>query len=243
MMWVWRLASEVAPGNACLYLPPRPGPYDQAAFQCQLLQNHQQLTQGWGFPTTDLNQRPAIWKANYIDYENPFDPNDPDPNQILPVFLAAVQACNQNLPPDEQIPTWTRQKAQTEAIKNHGIMMRIQQVRPGDTIFIPNTNQNGRSDDHFMVVTVVGQYQFISRRNDQQFGPMRRWPSDFHWTEDFGHVIPIDGDLIGVFDKNQLQPGAFRAPFLARIVAVPESSNFRGFGDFLQANNYPFNPY
>lgn len=241
MMWVWRLASEVAPGNACLYLPPRPGSYDQAAFQCQLLQHNQQLTQGWGFPTEDLNLPPARWQQSYIDIENPFDPNNP--TKILPTFLAAVQTCNQKLQSAQQIPTWTPQQAQKNAVINHAIMTRIQQVRLGDTIFIPNANQNGRSGDHFMVVTVVGQYQFISRRNNQQFGPMRRWPTDFHWTEDFGHVIPVNGALTRVFRKNQLQPGAFRAPFLARIVAVPDSSNFRGFGDFLRANNYPFIPY
>lgn len=241
MMWVWRLASEVAPGNACLYLPPRPGPYDQAAFQCQLLQNYQQLTQGWGFPTEDLNLPPAGWNQNYIDIENPFDPNNP--TQILPAFLAAVQACNKRLPPGEQIPIWTRTRAIDEAIRNYDLMRPILAIKQGDTIFVPNANLNGRSEDHFIVVTVVGQYQFISRRNNQQFGPMRRWPTDFHWKEDFGHVIPVDGALTRVFRKNQLQPRAFAAPFIPRIVAIPESSNYRGFGDFLRANNYPFNPY
>lgn len=240
MMWVWRLSNKVASGNACLYLPPRPGPFAQAAFQCQLLQNHQQLTQGWGFPTMDLNQLPAIWKANYIDYENPFDPNNP--NQILPAFLAAVQACNQNLPPDEQIPTWTRQQAQHSANTQYKLMTRIQQIQPGDTIFIPNANQNGRSEAHFIVVTVAARYQFINRSN-QKYALMRRWPTDFHWTEDFGHVITVDHELTRVFLKMELQPGAFGAPFLARIVAVPESSNFKGFGDFLRANNYPFIAY
>ncbi|MDG4595118.1 MAG: hypothetical protein P9F75_05390 [Candidatus Contendobacter sp.] len=240
MMWVWRLASEVAPGNACLYLPPRPGPYDQAAFQCQLLQNHQQLTQGWGFPTEDLNLPPARWKQNYIDIENPFDPNNP--TQILPAFLAAVNACNNKLLQDQQIPTWTRQEAQTEAEKNYGLMSRFLKIHIGDTIFIPNANLNGHSDDHFMVVTVATGYQFINRSN-QQYALMRRWPTDFHWTEDFGHVITVDRELTRVFRKNQLQPGAFRAPFLARIVPVVPDSEYRGFGAFLRANNYPFNPY
>lgn len=241
MMWVWRLAPEVTPGNACLYLPPRPGSYDLAAFQCQLLQNKQQLTQGWGFPTEDLTLRAATWQTNYIDIENPFDPNNP--NQLLPAFKAVVDACNIRLPLNQQIPIWTPQEAQDAARKNYRIMERLLGIGIGDTIFIPNTNLHGRSDDHFMVVTVVGEYQFITRRNDQEFGPRRRWPADFHWTEDFGHVIPVNGALTRVFRNNQLQPGAFRAPFLARIVAVPDSSNFRGFGDFLRANNYPFIRY
>lgn len=240
MMWVWRLASEVAPRNACLYLPPKPAPYDQAAFQCQLLRSNQQLTQGWGFPTEDLNLPDATWKANYIDIENPFDPNNP--TQIRPAFLAAVQACNQMLPPDKQIQTRTRQETQTEANNNYNLMRPFLDIDIGDIIFIPNANLNGHSEDHFIVVTVIKPYQFINRSNPQ-YASRRRWPTDFHWTEDFGHVIPIDGAWTKLFRRNQLQPGVFRAPFLKRIVAVPESSNYRGFGDFLRNQHYPFHPY
>jgi len=241
MMWVWRLASEVAPGNACLYLPPRPGPYDQAAFQCQLLQNNQQLTQGWGFPTEDLNLPATTWQTNYIHIENPFDPNNP--NQLLPAFNAVVNACNNKLPPNQQIPIWTPQQAQHNANIQYGLMTRLLRVAPGDTIFIPNASLQGRSDYDFMVVTVVGKYQFISRINNQKFGSIRRWPTDFHWTEDFGHIITVDSDLTRVFRKNQLQPRVFGAPFMAKIVAVPDSSNFRGFGDFLKNQRYPFHSY
>ncbi len=45
-----------------------------------------------------------------------------------------------------------------------------------------------------------------------------------YWKRDYGHVIPVDGNLTRTFPYSQttLQSGDFGAPFLKCLVKVPD---------------------
>ncbi len=118
------------------------------------------------------------------------------------------------------------------------IPMRTE-IRVQDTIFLPMVGNNQRSVNHFVVVTVAEAYRFENRG---QY-PKPSW-YDYSWDQDYGHIIPINGNLTRTFPYglNTLEGGAFGAPFIKRLNRVP-SAEYRGFDAFLQRHNYPFNPY
>ena len=122
------------------------------------------------------------------------------------------------------------------AEKEYALMIPIKRdIRIKDIIFVPKVGQNCFSEDHFTVVTVAGNYRFDPR------GPFSNtWR--YCYQQGFGHIIPVNSDRTRVFHKNELQSGAFGAPFLKRVNSVPRSA-YRGFDDFLRRHNYPFNPY
>ena len=121
------------------------------------------------------------------------------------------------------------------AQKDYNLMIPIRtDIQIGDTIFLPKVGANRLSDDHFVVVTVAGRYLFIKR------GQYPRHLNQYTWDQDYGHVIPVDGNLTRTFpySQNTLQSGDFGAPFLKRQVKVPDHR----FYQFLQNQNYPFIP-
>jgi len=108
------------------------------------------------------------------------------------------------------------------------------EIRVKDTIFLPKVGNNQRSDDHFVVVTVAETYRFENR------GQYPRPWDQYTWDQDYGHIITVDGNLTRTFPYSQttLQSGDFGAPFLKRLVRVPDHR----FYHFLQKQNYPFIP-
>lgn len=112
------------------------------------------------------------------------------------------------------------------------ILKGLLDIRSGDTIFLPRVGDNQLSYDHFTVVTAAGNYEFENRRDI------------IYWRTDFGHIIPIKSNLTRTFryGSETLNARVFAAPFIAKVVRVPNSA-FRGFDKFLLNQNYPFNPY
>jgi hypothetical protein len=115
----------------------------------------------------------------------------------------------------------------------YSILARMLNIVTGDTIFLPRVGNNQLSDDHFTVVTAAGNYCFENR-----------YEENMYWRQDFGHVIPLNGHLTRTFPYSvqTLQAKVFRAPFIASVVRVI-NSEYRGFGQFLRNQNYPFKSY
>lgn len=113
------------------------------------------------------------------------------------------------------------------------ILTRILDIRAGDTIFLPKVGNNRLSENHFTVVTVAGNYYFENRAGEAMY-----------WKQDFGHIIPLSGNLTRTFPYNPqtLDTGVFSSPFIACVVRVPNSA-YRRFDQFLRNQKYRFNPY
>ena len=123
--------------------------------------------------------------------------------------------------------------ALAEIETRYQILTRILDIRAGDTIFLPKVVNNQLSDNHFTVVTAAGNYYFENRAGETMY-----------WKQDFGHVIPLSGNLTRTFPYNPqtLNTGVFSSPFIACVARVPNSA-FRGFEQFLRNQNYRFNSY
>jgi hypothetical protein len=121
-------------------------------------------------------------------------------------------------------PTYTYQAAGDR----YDRLSPILAIRAGDIIFLPRVPDWHR----FTVVTVAEPYYFEDRSRFTQF-----------WELDFGHVIPIDGNIIRTFPygPQTLEARAFQ-PYQSCVSRVTCSNN-SGFGPFLRSQNYPFTPY
>ena len=130
------------------------------------------------------------------------------------------------------------------AEQEYDLLICMLDIKVGDTIFLPKVGRNQVSDDYFTVLTVEKPYEFEKRPPHYDGTPFNRYA----WHQGYGHVIPVVRDLIKVFPygaANTLERSAFAAPFLKRIVRVPEpvpDRDYRGFCTFLLKNNYPFIP-
>lgn len=121
-----------------------------------------------------------------------------------------------------------------KAQKDYDLLICMLSIAVGDIIFLPKVGANQVSDDHFIVLTVADSYRFKVR--GQHPIPL----DQYVWQQDFGHVIPVVGELIRTFPygANTLQRSDFGAPFLKRITQVPDQR----FYPFLRKHNYPFIP-
>ena len=213
-MWVWRLPPEDG-----YYNDPTQMQHDEQFYKQSTHPNPQQYV-SCNFKPIKIREC-RTWVINEIFNQQKLRQGwcgiDLDINLPKAIWMRNYQLIDPN------------KGSLAEVERRYKILSLLLVIRAGDTVFLPRVGNNQLSYDDFTVVTAAGSYYFENRSRENMY-----------WKRDYGHVIPVDGNLTRTFPYSQttLQSGDFGAPFLKCLVKVPDHR----FYQFLKNQNYPFIP-